>query len=143
VLILRAVEHLVPIAKVDEERRLFGGWAYKFRDNKGNVVVDNSGDFIDTPEAEQAAVDAFTKYAIEARTGDNQHEVFDVSTLAGWLPITDETADALGLPHRYKARGIFSIYKANETDDGEALWQSIKDGSRSMLSIVGSGRRED
>lgn len=127
---------------VDTERRLFGGWAYQWRDADGEIVVDHSGDFIDIPEAEEALVDAFTDYVLKDRTGDDQHEVFGASTLVGNLAFTEDVMEALGWADLVKERGIFTVYRADDTPQGEQLWDRIKSGEAQMLSIVGA-RRDD
>jgi hypothetical protein len=127
---------------VDTERRVFGGWAYQWRNGDGELITDDSGDFIDTPETEEALVDAWTSYTLESRSGDDQHETFGASTLVESMSFTDETVEALGIPD-YQARGIFVKYRADDSPQGDELWEGVKTGERAMLSIVGIGVRED
>lgn len=135
--------HLEPIAKLDDERRWFGGWDYVYRDETGETVVDDSGDFIKSAKAVAMLEDAFAEYATAYRTGDDMHEVFDASDLVFALPINDDTATALGLPESYQKRGLFSVHRARDTEAGESLWADIKGGAKVMKSIVGVGYRED
>ena len=133
--------HSEPIVKISDEKRLFGGWDYLYRDKDGATVVDDSGDFIESPEAVAALEDAFAKYATEYRTGDDMHEVGDVSDLVFAIHVSDEVAKAMDLPDSYKQRGIFSVHRAQETEEGESLWRDIKGGRKVMKSIVGTGVR--
>jgi len=135
------VTHTEPLAKLDDERRLFGGWDYVYRDAAGKTVIDGSGDYIRSAAAVTALEAAFEKYATVYRTGDDQHQVADVSDLIFALPINDQTAAALGLPDTYRKRGLFSVHRARETADGERLWQDIKAGRKVAKSIVGTGHR--
>lgn len=130
----------VPIIKLNDEQRLFGGWAY-VRSVAGEVVVDHSGDTIDTEEAWSMMKDAFTRYALEIRKGDNQHEVFEVSDLVEMMIFDKERAEMLGLPPGFN-EGVFVSFRAADTPEGDELWEAIKSGERRAMSIVGSGFRE-
>ena len=128
----------VPITKIDDERRVFGSWAYVAKDAAGQIVVDHSGDVVDTPEAWQSLVDAFYEYALEGRAGDEMHETFGVSKLVEFFVSDPERWETLGIPQGVLPQGIFVSYHA-ESDE---LWGKIKDGTYRSLSIVGDGTRE-
>ena len=104
----------------------------------GQLAVDHSGDVVDTPQAWDSLVDAFTEYALTGRDGDEMHQTFGVSKLAEFF-VSDPTRwEQLGIPAGVLPQGIFVSYRA-ETDD---LWGKIKDGTYTALSIVGTGYRE-
>lgn len=127
-----------PITKIDPERRIFGGWAYVAKTADGRLVQDHSGDVVDTPEAWQSLVDAFFEYALNGRVGDEMHETFGVSKLAEFFVSDPERWAQLGIPEGTLPTGVFVSYRAE--DDG--LWEKIKDGTYTALSIVGEGTRE-
>jgi hypothetical protein len=133
----------VPIAKLDEEQRLFGGWAYVARMPDGTLVEDHSGDVIDTPDAWDALVKAFTRYALVGRTGDLMHAEFDAADLVELFVCDQEKRGILGLAEGVLPDGIYVSYKARETPAGERLWKGVKSGRIRALSIVGQGYRED
>jgi hypothetical protein len=134
---------IIPICKLDEEQRLFGGWAYVARMPDGTLVEDHSGDVIDTPEAWQALTKAFIHYALVGRTGDRMHEDYEAADLVEMWICDGAKRAALQLAEGVLPDGIYVSYKARETPAGEALWKGIKDGTYRALSIVGSGQRED
>ena len=133
----------VPIAKLSEDQRLFGGWAYVARLADGTLVEDHSGDVIDTPEAWEALTKAFVRYALVGRTGDLMHEEYDAADLVEMMIIDQPKREALGLPEGVLPDAIFVSFKARENPAGERLWRGVKDGTIRALSIVGSGYREE
>ena len=133
---------VVPIAKIDLERRLFGGWAYIAHARDGSQVVDHSGDIVDTPEAWTALSDAFVEYALDSRSGDLDHEEFGASDLVELLIADDEKASALGLPPGALPQGVYVSFKARTSPAGRRLWEGVKNGTIRSLSIVGDGWRE-
>jgi hypothetical protein len=133
--------HTVPITKIDDERRLFGGWAYVARDAEGNVVTDHSGDFVKSDEAWEVLKDAATAYAVDVRAGDDMHSVFNVSQLAEFVVLDDEKRAQMGITGGPE-RAVWMTFRADDTPHGDILWGKVKRGEVSALSIVGSGRRE-
>ena len=134
----------VPIGKIgSEEQRLFGGWAYVARMPDGTLVEDYSGDVIDTPEAWNALVKAFLKYALVGREGDLMHSEFGAADLEELFICDAEKRGILGLPEGVLPDGIYVSFKARETPAGERLWKGVKNGTIRALSIVGAGYRED
>jgi hypothetical protein len=134
---------LVSIAKLDDEQRLFGGWAYVARMPDGTLVEDLSGDVIDTPEAWEALTKAFIRYALVGRTGDLMHQEYEAADLVELAIFDQAKREALGLPEGVLPDGIYVSYKARETPAGERLWRGVKSGRIRALSIVGQGHREE
>ena len=134
---------LIPIAKLDEEQRLFGGWAYVARMPDGTLVEDHSGDVVDTPEAWEALTKAFVRYALVSRNGDVMHEDYGVASLVEMMIFDKAKREALGLPEGVLPDAIYVSYKAHESPGGERLWRGVKNGTIRALSIVGQGYRED
>jgi len=133
----------VPVLKLSEEQRLFGGWAYVARLPDGTLVEDHSGDVIDTPEAWEALTKAFIRYALVGRTGDLMHSEFDAADLVEMAIIDKHKREALGLPEGVLPDGIYVSFKARETPSGERLWKGVKSGRIRSLSIVGTGEYEE
>lgn len=133
----------IPIAKLDEDQRLFGGWAYVARMPDGTLVEDHSGDVIDTPEAWDALTKAFVRYALVGREGDLMHSEFGATDLVEMFICDQAKREALGLAEGILPDAIFVSYKARETPAGERVWRGIQSGKYRSLSIVGQGYRED
>jgi hypothetical protein len=133
-------EHQATIIKVEPERRMFFGWSYVAK-NAGGQVVDHSGDIIDTPEAITAMEDAFYKYALHSRGGDDGHSVFGVAQLVEQIVFTPDKIEKMGLSPDTPI-GVWSGYYVPETELGDRLLESIQSGRYKALSIVGKGRRE-
>ena len=133
---------IVPIAKIDLERRLFGGWAYIAHARDGSQVVDHSGDVVDTPEAWQALSDSFVEYALESRSGDLDHVEFGAADLVEMFISDGEKRSALGLPDGSLPDGVYVSFKARSSPAGRRLWEQVKSGAIRSLSIVGDGWRE-
>ena len=126
------------IVKVDEEQGRVYGWAYTFTKD-GVQVEDHSGDVIDTPEAVQVFEEAFIDYVKDHRTGDLDHEQFEVSRLIEAAFITKDKANLMGA--EIGREGLWVGYEFNrDTPAGQAAWETAK--TRGAFSIVGSGRRE-
>ena len=126
------------IVKIDEEQGRVYGWAYTFTKN-GEQVEDHSGDVIDTPEAVQVFEEAFIDYVKDHRTGDLDHEQFEVSRLIEAAFITKDKANLMGA--EIGREGLWVGYEFNrDTEEGLAAWETAK--TRGAFSIVGSGRRE-
>jgi len=133
---------IVPIAKVDLERRLFGGWAYVAHARDGSQVVDHSGDVVDTREAWDALSDSFVEYALESRSGDLDHVEFGAADLVELFISDAEKRAALDLPEGALPDGVYVSFKARTSPAGRRLWEQVKSGAIRSLSIVGDGWRE-
>jgi len=130
------------IAKIEPEQRRFYGWAYVAKTADGQQVVDHSGDRIDTPEAMASLEDAFHRYVRDSGSGDDQHELFGASKLVEAVAITKSKAELMGF-HGPVQEGLWVGFEAMPSPAGDALWERVKSGERSMLSIVGRGFQKD
>ena len=127
------------IVKIDEEQGRVHGWAYTFSKN-GQQVVDHSQDVIDTPEARASLEEAFFEYVKDHRTGDLDHEQFDVSQLIEAVFIDKAKAELMGAV--FEREGLWVGYEFNrDTPKGLKAWETAK--TRGSFSIVGSGTREE
>ena len=133
----------IPVAKLNDEQRLFGGWAYVARMPDGTLVEDHSGDVVDTPEAWDALRKAFIRYALVSRAGDYMHDGEPAASLVEMMIFDAEKREAMSLPEGVLPDGVFTSYKALENPAGERLWKGVKSGSIRALSIAGQGYRED
>ncbi len=130
-----AIEKQVP------DQRRFWGKAYIHTTGDGEQVADFSEDVIDTPEAQAELEESFYRFVKSYRSGDLEHQVFDAATMIEGFVVTKEKK-AAGLFPADMDEGIHLAFEANPTDAGEALWEGVKSGRLSALSIVGTGRRE-
>ena len=126
------------IEKTAPDQRRFWGKAYIHTLSDGAGVEDYSGDIIDTPEAQAALEEAFYGFVKDYRTGDTEHETFESSTLIEGFIVTKEKK-AAGLFPPDMDEGIYVGFEANDTPEGHALWDGVKSGRLSALSIVGTG----
>jgi len=129
------------ISKQEPEQRRFWGAAYLHRDSDGNQITDVSGDTVDTPEAETALEEAFYKYVRESRSGDVNHELFDAADMIEGYVVTKDKKTA-GLFPPETPEGIYVGFQARATPAGDTLWDGVKTGRYTALSIVGEGRSE-
>lgn len=132
----------IPIVKIDPDQRLFGGWAYVAITKDGAPVEDHSGDLVDTDDAWQMLKDAFVKYALESRAGDDMHQEFGVAQLVEMFISDEERWQQIGIPEGTLPKGVFLSFKADDSEEGDRLWDRVKAGHLKSLSIVGRGYRE-
>jgi len=130
------VELHASISKLDEDRHLVFGWAY-VAELDGADVVDHSGDVVGKAALEDLEL-AFYDYVLKSREADEMHQTFTgIGKLVECVVLTPEKAEAMGITtKRYGAWVGFKV-----TD--EAVWVKIKDGTYSMLSIRGTGTKEE
>jgi hypothetical protein len=126
----------------EDERRRFWGTAYIHTRPDGQSVVDASGDFVDTPEAQASLEEAFYGFVKEYRSGDAGHELFDAADMIEGFVVTGEKK-AAGLFPESMPEGIYVGFEAADSDAGDVLWNRVKDGTYQALSIVGGGWREN
>lgn len=144
------------------EKRLAFGFANVFRTVDGDEVVDSHDEAISTEEAIAAIEDAVYGYVLESRSGDEQHVNFGIARLVETVVLTDEKRDAFvrhaflsqsaGLDDDEQEQLVAALRLAAEMiipdawwvgfkiDDDDA-WEKALDGTYSMFSIVGRGRR--
>lgn len=129
------------IDKQAPEQRRFWGRGYIHTRADGEQVVDHSGDIIDTPETQAMLEEAFYTYVKNYRAGDANHELFNAATMIEGFVVTKEKK-AHGLFPQDMPEGIYVAFEANQTDEGDVLWEGVKEGRYTALSIVGRGRKE-
>lgn len=128
------------IEKSETEQRRFWGRGYIHTTAEGQVE-DFSGDVIDTPPAQQALEQAFYTFVKDVRSGDAGHQFFGAATLIEGFVVTKEKK-AAGLFPAEMDEGIYVGFEANDSPEGEVLWEGVKEGRYRQLSIVGEGTRE-
>ena len=129
------------IEKQVPDQRRFWGKAYIHTKADGGQVVDHSGDTIDTPEAQAELEEAFYEFVKSYRSGDLEHQVFNAATMIEGFVVTIEKK-AAGLFPPDMDEGIHLAFQANDSDEGDMLWESVKSGETPDLSIVVMGTRE-
>ncbi len=127
-------------SREDEQRRFFGaGYIHNTTDGQ---VTDHSGDIVDTPEAQAALEEAMYGFVKDYATGDMGHELFDAADLIEGFIVTKEKKTA-GLFPAEMDEGIYVGFQARNTEAGDLLWEGVKSGRLTALSIVGSGIVEE
>ncbi len=129
------------IEKQVPDQRRFWGRAYIHTTADGKQAVDYSGDVIDTPEAQAELEEAFYEYVKSCRSGDMRHQLFDAATMIEGFVVTIEKK-AAGLFPPDMDEGIYVGFEANNTSDGDMLWEGVKSGDTPALSVVVMGTRE-
>ena len=137
---MEPVRFVCHIEKSEPDERRFWGKGYIHTTTDGQVV-DSSGDVIDTPETQRELEDAFYEYVKTYRDGDADHVLFGAATMIEGFVVTKEKK-AVGLFPDDMDEGIYVGFEANLSDEGDVLWDGIKEGRYKQLSIVGEGRRE-
>ncbi len=129
------------IEKQMPDQRRFWGKAYIHTTADGKPAPDHSGDIIDTPEAQAELEEAFYEYVKSYRSGDMKHEVFNAATMIEGFVVTIEKK-AAGLFPAEMDEGIYVGFEANDSDEGDVLWEGVKSGETPALSVVVMGTRE-
>ena len=129
------------IEKSEPDQRRFWGKAYIHTRADGSQVVDHSGDIIDDRTSQRELEEAFYKFVKESRSGDMEHQVFGAATMIEGFVVTKEKQTA-GLFPDTMDEGIYVGFEANDTNEGDVLWEGIKSERLTDFSIVGTGDRE-
>jgi len=126
-------------SREDDQRRFFGA-GYVHTNNEGQVE-DWSGDVLDTVATQAALEESFYGFVKDFRTGDMEHQLFDAADLIEGFVVTKEKKQA-GIFPTEMSEGIYVGFQARDTEAGDALWEGVKTGRLTALSIVGEGTRE-
>jgi len=137
---MEPVRFVCHIEKSEPDQRRFWGKGYIHTTDDGQVV-DTSGDVIDDPQSQRELEEAFYGYVKAYRDGDAGHELFGAATMIEGFVVTKEKK-AAGLFPTEMDEGIYVGFEANLSDEGDVLWDGIREGRYKQLSIVGEGRRE-
>jgi hypothetical protein len=128
------VEKTVLISKTDDDRRVAFGWAYVY-ERDGEQVVDHSGEFIEKAEVLEDAAYVFN---LNFREGDDSHTEEVRAHLVESFVSTPEKLEKMGLEADALPHGWWTGWHIPDDD----LWEAIKSGDRSMLSIGGTATKE-
>ena len=137
---MEPVRFVCHIEKSEPDERRFWGKGYIHTTDDGQVV-DTSGDVIDDPQSQRELEEAFYGYVKAYRDGDAGHELFGAATMIEGFVVTKEKK-AAGLFPDDMDEGIYLGFQAQDTPDGDILWDGIKSGRLTSMSIVGEGIRE-
>lgn len=129
------------IEKSEPDQRRFWGRGYIHTRSDGTTVVDHSGDVVDDLTSQRELENAFYKYVTDYRTGDMEHSAFGAATMIEGFVVTAEKKSA-GLFPTDMDEGVYVGFEANDSDEGDVLWEGVKSGRLKDLSIVGQGTRE-
>lgn len=120
----------IQISKVDADKRIVLGWAYKSLDAAGAPYVDHSGEHIPMSELE-----ALPAPWGDSDTSGSMHCERGLARLIGWLTVDAQEREALGFGPG--DQGL--VVKMRIVDD--ALWKRIKSGELTALSIEGEAEK--
>ena len=126
--------HRLTVMKSDDEKRLVFGRANVAVRVDGEQIIDWQKDAIDTDELEKAAYE----YVAQFGTAGEMHQRGGIGRVVESIVFTKEKADALGIPQDALPEGWWIGFHI--TDD--EVWEKIKSGEYSMISIEGKAIRE-
>ena len=121
------------IAKSDDEKMLAFGWANVSMRVGGELIEDWQGDIIEPEELEAAAYEYVRLYG----DGGEMHERGGVAVLIESVVFTEDKMAAMGIPVGTLPVGWWIGFKVTDKD----VWEKIKNGTYSMLSIEGEAER--
>lgn len=121
------------IAKSDDEKMLAFGWANVSMRVDGELIEDWQGDIIEPEELEAAAYEYVRLYG----DGGEMHERGGVAVLIESVVFTEDKMAAMGIPVGTLPVGWWIGFKVTDKD----VWEKIKNGTYSMLSIEGEAER--
>jgi hypothetical protein len=132
----------VPIAKIDEDKRLVFGWAnisHEWIEKDGQKVLhqvqDHQDDMIDSEDLEEMGY----RFAKLYRDGGEMHVKKGSATMVESMVFTLEKQAALGIPEGIVPVGWWIGYEVTS----DSAWKAVKDGTYKAFSIEGSARREE
>ena len=140
-IVVEQIRFVCHIEKSEPDQRRFWGRGYIHTRSDGTTVVDHSGDVVDDLTSQRELENAFYKYVTDYRTGDMEHSAFGAATMIEGFVVTAEKKSA-GLFPTDMDEGVFVGFEANDSDEGDVLWEGVKSGRLKDLSIVGQGTRE-
>lgn len=123
------------VSKTEDEKRRVFGWASVSLDVEGNLVEDLQKTVI-PPEVLEEAVYI---YILEERNGGDMHVATEgVGKCIESMVFTPEKLALLGIEksNLHQCAWWFGV-QFDESDEGNAAWQAVKNGKRPMLSIGG------
>ena len=121
------------IAKSDDEKMLAFGWANVSMRVDGELIEDWQGDIIEPEELEAAAYEYVRLYG----DGGEMHERGGVAVLIESVVFTEDKMAAMSIPVGTLPVGWWIGFKVTDKD----VWEKIKNGTYSMLSIEGEAER--
>lgn len=127
----KAFVKIVPIEKIEEEKRIVWGWAYVCEDRDG-VVVDHSGDVVDAEEVEKAA----HSFVLDSRVGSAMHDG-PVGEIVDSVFFSKHVQEALDID--LGKIGWFVGFRVAD----DAAWEGVKSGKFKAFSIGGNAQTED
>lgn len=127
------IKGMFKIMKSDDDKMLAFGWANVSMRVDGELIEDWQGDIIEPEELEAAAYEYVRLYG----DGGEMHERGGVAVLIESVVFTEEKMQAMGIPAGTLPVGWWIGFKVTD----ENVWQKVKDGTYSMLSIEGEAER--
>jgi len=129
--IKKTFDFSMPIAKLDDDKRLVYGWASVVSEN-GEEVIDRQGDIINSDQLVIAA----QKFITESRKALVMHQGSPKGEVVESLVFTEQVQKVLGI--ELGKVGWFIVMKIHD----DAVWQNVKAGELKAFSIGGSAKAE-
>jgi len=126
---------MVAILKSDPVQQVVYGWAGKYLDVDGSVLVDLQGDMIEPEVIEKAAVSFMEDY----RESGVMHEGESVGTIVASLVTTPEIVKALFGPDVHLPVGWLVGVRYPDAN----IYKRVVSGELAMFSIQGTAEVED
>lgn len=129
-------QKLIPIAKIDDEKRLVFGWANVSVRKSGETIVDHQGHFTPIEELEPAAYE----FALSYRDAGGDHtKGYITGQMVESVVITKEKLQMWGLAPNAMPEGWWIGFHV----DDDTAWEKVKKGDYRMFSIEGVALPEE
>lgn len=131
------------IVKMDADKRQIFGWA-NLAIVDGEQVVDLQGDYVPIDEIEKSAY----SYMLNSRKGGHMHQRIGKGLDGGPVHVADIIESVVFTPEKLEALGLepdalpLGWWTGMQVHD-EDVWQRVKRGELTGLSIHGTGTRTD
>ena len=128
-------ENTYQIKKTDEDKRLVFGWANIAIRANGEQIEDLQGDVVDPEDLEEGVY----QYVLNFRDAGEEHipGLRKKARMVESVVFTEEKLQAMGIPKGTVPLGWWIGFYV----DDDETWAKIKDGTYTMFSIEGKGKR--
>ena len=128
-------ENTYQIKKTDEDKRLVFGWANIAIRANGEQIEDLQGDVVDPEDLEEGVY----QYVLNFRDAGEEHipGLRKKARMVESVVFTEEKLQAMGIPKGTVPLGWWIGFYV----DDDETWARIKDGTYTMFSIEGKGKR--
>lgn len=126
----------IPLHKLNAEQRIVGGWAVLCTDDEGRHIIDQQGDLLRIDTLERAVNKAFIESSGQGK-GGMMHEAYGKATVMQNLVTSPDELRLFGFDVASGPSGWLVKMKIHDDE----LWDEIKSGRLTELSIAGTAKR--